>query len=103
MKDKFGTFVGVILLAAIFCGILYLTLFRQNSEKERYSEIKLTGNHILPANDYLKSSNLDDVKELSRVSLQEIKSRIEKQPYLLLLRIGSLARFRWDHQSPDPK
>ena len=89
MKEKFGTFVGVILLTAIFCGILYLTLFKHNSEKEVYTEIKLTGNHILPAAHYLANSKLDDVNGLSGVSLQEIKIRIEKHPYLLNAEVHS--------------
>jgi hypothetical protein len=89
MKEKFGTLVGVILLAAIFSGILYLTLSKQNSEKEVYREIKLSGNHILPVTDYLTNSKLDDEKELSVISLQEIKSRIEKHPYLLNAEVHS--------------
>ena len=89
MKEKFGTLVGVILLAAIFCGILYLTLSKQNSDKEVYREIKLTGNHILPATDYLTNSKLDDEIELSVISLQEIKSRIEKHPYLMNAEVHS--------------
>jgi cell division protein FtsQ len=89
MKEKFGTFVGVMLLAAIFCGILYLTLFRGDSEREVYTEIKMIGNHILPEIDYLVNSNLNDVKELSKLSLQEIKSRIENHPYLLNAEVHS--------------
>ena len=89
MKEKFGTFIGLMLLASIFVGILYLTLIKNNSEQKVYTEIKLTGNHILPANDYLVNSNLNDVKEVSKASLQEIKSRIEKHTYLLNAEVHS--------------
>jgi cell division protein FtsQ len=89
MKEKFGTFVGVLLLASIFCGILYLTLFTGDSEREVYTEIKIEGNHILPEIDYLVNSNLNDVKELSKLSLQEIKSRIENHPYLVNAEVHS--------------
>jgi cell division septal protein FtsQ len=89
MKEKFGTFIGVVLLAAIFCGIVYLTLFKRNTEPEVYSEIKLKGNHLLSAIDYLANSNLDDLKDLSGLSLQEIKSRIENHPYLLNAEVHS--------------
>jgi cell division septal protein FtsQ len=89
MKEKFGIFIGVMLLASILIGILYLTLIKHNSEQKVYTEIKLTGNHILPVNDYLLNSNLHDLKELSKVSLQEIKSRIKEHPYLLNAEVHS--------------
>jgi len=89
MKEKFGTFVGVVLFASIFCGIIFLIMFKDNFKHEVYTEIKIVGNHILPKNDYLVNSKLDDEKELSELSLREIKSRIENHPYLFSTEVHS--------------
>ena len=89
MKEKFGTLIGVLMFASIFCGIIFLIMFKDNSKYEVYTEIKITGNHILQENDYLVNSKLDDQKELSKLSLTEIKSRIEIHPYLCSTEVHS--------------
>lgn len=83
MKEKFGTFVGVILFTSIFCGITFLTLSANNSGSENHTKIKLIGNHFLTEQEYLLNSNLDEINKFSKLSLPEIKARIEKNEYIL--------------------
>jgi len=89
MKEKFGTFVGVILFTAISCGITFLTVFKNNSKHEVFTEIRIVGNYILPKEDYLLTSNLNDASVFSELSLPEIKSSIENHPYLLSTEVHS--------------
>lgn len=82
MKEKFGIFVGVILFTSIFCGITFLTLSANSSKSDNHTHIKIVGNHILPEQEYLLNSNLDEINKFSKLSLAEIKSRIEEHEYI---------------------
>ena len=82
MKEKFGIVAGIVLFVVVVAGIFYLSFYKSETKKNVYTEIIIEGNKILPAVDYLKSTDLNDVSEYQDLTLQKIKSRIMKHPYL---------------------
>ncbi|MCH7774717.1 MAG: hypothetical protein IH784_09980, partial [Bacteroidetes bacterium] len=76
MKEKLGTFFGVILFTAIIGLMIYVNVVVEKSDVEIFSEIILEGNKTLSANNYLISSDLNKVSEYPELTLQEIKLRI---------------------------
>ncbi|MCH9030475.1 MAG: FtsQ-type POTRA domain-containing protein [Bacteroidetes bacterium] len=89
MKEKLGTFFGVILFTAIIGGMIYVIVVTEKSDREIFSEIILEGNKTLSANNYLISSDLNKVSEYPELTLQEIKSRILSHPYILKAEVQS--------------
>src|SRR3990172_1575935 len=83
MKEKLGTIFGLFLFVFIFSGMVYLNFFNPEEKKEVYSEIKLEGNLILSTEDYLTHTKLNNNDEYPDLTLQEIKSRVIKHPYIL--------------------
>jgi len=82
MKNKFGTAAGILLFFLIVAGIVYVGLIKPEAKKLVYKEIVIEGNKILPAKDYLVSTNLSNAAEYPDLTLQEIKSRILKHKYI---------------------
>ena len=82
MKEKLGMIAGIILFFLVVAGILYVSFYKSENKKNVYSGILIEGNKILPAEDYLKSTELNDVAEYPDLTLQEIKSRIMKHAYI---------------------
>jgi cell division protein FtsQ len=52
------------------------------SHKEVYNQIEVTENTLLPAKDYLRYAGLSDSTKYEDLTLLEVKTRIEKHPYL---------------------
>jgi cell division protein FtsQ len=52
------------------------------SHKEVYNQIEITENTLLPAKEYLRYAGLSDSTKYSDLNLLEVKTRIEKHPYL---------------------
>jgi hypothetical protein len=82
MKEKFGTIAGIILFIFVVAGILYVSFYKPEDKKNVITEILIEGNKILSAVDYLKGTDLNDASEYPDLTLQKIKSRIMKHPYL---------------------
>ena len=82
MKEKFGIIAGIVLFIVVVAGIFYLSFYKSEDKKNVIAEILIEGNKILPAEDYLKSTDLNDVSEYSTLTLQEIKSRMMKHTYV---------------------
>lgn len=82
MKNKFGIIAGMILFFLIIAGIVYIGMIKPEAKKLVYKEIVIEGNKILPAKDYLASTNLGNTVEYPELTLQEVKSRILKHNYI---------------------
>jgi cell division protein FtsQ len=52
------------------------------NHKEVYTQIKITENTLLPADEYLRYAGLSDSKKYGELTLLEVKTKIEKHPYL---------------------
>jgi len=83
MREKLGLIFGIILFVAIIVGMIYLVVTSdQSGKKEVYTKIELKGNHLLKRSDYLKETGLFDEKDYSKLTLHEIKLRIDKHLYV---------------------
>jgi cell division protein FtsQ len=52
------------------------------SHKEIYTQIEISENTLLPANEYLRYAGLNNSKKYSNLTLLDVKNKIEKHPYL---------------------
>jgi hypothetical protein len=82
MKEKLSTIFGVIIFVTILGGMIYLIVYTEDSNMKMYTDIELVGNQTISAEDYLISSDLNKSAEYPEFTLQEIKSRILKHPYV---------------------
>ena len=48
------------------------------NHKEVYTQIKITGNTLLPADEYLRYAGLSDAKRYSDQTLLEVKNKIDR-------------------------
>lgn len=93
MKNEFGNFAGLTVFFLILIVILYLALFLYNKKgKEEIKMITLRGNSLLSKEQYLKFADLNQSDEYSDLSLNGIKSRIEKHPYIFKAEVKSDGR-----------
>lgn len=93
MKKDFGNFVGLAVFSFILIVIFYLALFLYNKKgKEEIKMISLHGNSLLSKEHYLKFAELEYNDEFSDLSLNGIKKRIEKHPYVFKAEVKSDGR-----------
>jgi cell division protein FtsQ len=93
MAKDFNKIFGVILLAIITIVILYLSLFTYEEKgKEKIKTIKVYGNNLLSAAKYMKLTGLDRQQVYSNLSLNIIKRKIEKHPYVAKASVKSDGR-----------
>jgi cell division protein FtsQ len=59
-----------------------MTTGSSTNVKIDYKQIELTGNELLPAGEYLRFARLSDSKKYNGLTLLEVKTRLEKHPYL---------------------
>jgi cell division protein FtsQ len=52
------------------------------SHKQVYNQIEITENTLLPAKEYLRYAGLSDSTKYENLTLLEVKTKIEKHPYL---------------------
>jgi len=65
-------------------GILYLNLFGgQTDEKDVYEVIDVSSNSLLPTEDYLLFTKLNDSTKFYELTLPEVKARFEEHPYVV--------------------
>ncbi len=93
MKNDFGNFAGLTVFYLILIVIFYLALFLYNKKgKEEIKMITLHGNSLLNKEQYLKFADLNQSDEYSDLSLNGIKNRIEKHPYVFKAEVKSDGR-----------
>lgn len=93
MKNDFGNFAGLTVFYLILIVIFYLALFLYNKKgKEEIKMITLHGNSLLSKEQYLKFADLNQSDEYSDLSLNGIKNRIEKHPYVFKAEVKSDGR-----------
>jgi|SRR5690554_21619 len=74
-----GTGVFILLLLSVAYLVFHSNRIKENPVIE---SIKLSGNNLLNENEYLSFARLDNIKNYKGLTLQIIKSRLEKHPYI---------------------
>ncbi len=83
MSERRSKFFGLIVFLILIIGFSYLMITGSKaSHKEVYNQIEVTENTLLPAKEYLRYAGLSDSTKYEDLTLLEVKTRIEKHPYL---------------------
>lgn len=84
MKETLSKIFGLLIFFLFMGGILYLNFFGEKAnEKDVYESIEVSGNILLPAEDYLFFTQLDDSSKLYDITLPEVKTKFEEHPYVV--------------------
>lgn len=83
MSERRSKFFGLVVFLVLIIGFSYLMITGSKaSHKEVYNQIEVTENTLLPAKEYLRYAGLSDSTKYEDLTLLEVKTRIEKHPYL---------------------
>lgn len=83
MSERRSKFFGLVVFIVLIIGFSYLMITGSKaSHKEVYNQIEIIDNKLLPAIEYLRFSALSDTTKYEGLTLLEVKTRIEKHPYL---------------------
>lgn len=81
---------GLFLFASLFGLLIYLTVFSFSKKgKEEVKMLTVVGNTLLPEQNYLEFAQLDKNSSYGEVTLNTIKNRFEKHPYLIKAEVKS--------------
>ena len=84
MKDTISKIIGLVMFFFFIGGILYLNLFGgQADEKDIYEVIEVNGNSLLPTEDYLLFTELNDSTKFNELTLPDVKAKFEEHPYVV--------------------
>ena len=83
MSERRSKFFGLVVFLVLIIGFSYLMITGSKANhKEVYNQIEVTENTLLPAKEYLRYAGLSDSTKYEDLTLLEVKTRIEKHPYL---------------------
>ena len=83
MSERRSKFFGLVVFLLLIIGFSYLMITGSKaSHKQVYNQIEITENTLLPAKEYLRYAGLSDSTKYEDLTLLEVKTRIEKHPYL---------------------
>jgi len=83
MNDSSSKILGTFLFLILISCIIYLFFFaNQKTNKGVIQMIEISGNHLLPVNEYFTFANLEDNTKFANLTLREIKLRFENHPYV---------------------
>lgn len=83
MSERKSKFFGLVVFLVLIIGFSYLMITGSKaSHKQVYNQIEVTENKLLPAKEYLRYAGLSDTTKYENLTLLEVKTRIEKHPYL---------------------
>lgn len=83
MKERRSKLFGLLVFLMLTFGFVYLMITGSKANvKEVYNKIEITGNNLLAENEYLRMTGLIDSTEYPELTLLDVKTKIEKHPYL---------------------
>ena len=83
MSERRSKFFGLVVFLVLMIGFSYLMITGSKaSHKEVYNQIEVIDNTLLPAKEYLRYAGLSDSTKYAHLTLLEVKTKIEKHPYL---------------------
>jgi cell division septal protein FtsQ len=84
MTEKSSKILGTFVFVVLISGLIYLVFFsNKKTDKREIRMIEIYGNHLLPVNEYMSFTKLVDNSKFGNLTLQDIKERFEKHPYVL--------------------
>jgi cell division septal protein FtsQ len=83
LSERRSKFFGLIVFLILIIGFSYLMITGSKANpKEVYNQILMSNNTLLPAKEYLRYAGLSDSTKYEDLTLLEVKTKIEKHPYL---------------------
>jgi cell division septal protein FtsQ len=83
MSERRSKFFGLVFFLVLVTGFSYLMITGSKANhKEVYNQIEVIENTLLPAKEYLRYAGLSDSTKYADLTLLEVKTKIEKHPYL---------------------
>jgi len=82
LKERANKIFGLFFFLVLCGGIIYLIANAKAVQKDNYSNIKITGNHLLSGEEYLAYTNLNDSSKYDELNLTGVKTRFLEQPYV---------------------
>lgn len=82
MKERANKIFGLVFFLVLSGGIIYLIANAKAVEKDNYSKIIITGNHLLSCEEYLAYTNLNDSLKYNELTLTGVRTRFLGQPYV---------------------
>jgi len=83
LSERRSKFFGLIVFLVLIVGFSYLMITGSKANhREVYTQIEVSENSLLPANEYLRYVGLSDPREYDDLTLLEVKTKIEKHPYM---------------------
>ncbi len=83
MKGAKSKIPGALLFVILISALFYLIFFsHKKANKGEIKMIKISGNNLLPSLDYLKFAKLENSSNYVKLTLADIRTRIEKHPYV---------------------
>jgi len=83
MKESVSKIPGTLLFVVLISALFYLIFFsNKKTNKGEIKMIKISGNNLLPGRDYLKYAKLENISNYVKLTLAEIRGKIEKHPYV---------------------
>ena len=83
MKERRSKLFGLLVFLMLTFGFVYLMITGSKANvKEVYNHIEITRNNLLAGNEYLRMTGLNDSTEYQELTLLNVKTKIEKHPYL---------------------
>ena len=83
MSERRSKFFGLVFFIVLVAGFSYLMITGSKaSHKEVYNQIEVIENKLLPVKEYLHYAGLSDSTKYADLTLLEVKTKIEKHPYL---------------------
>jgi cell division septal protein FtsQ len=84
MTEKSGKILGTFVFVVLISCLIYLVFFsNRKTDKGEVKMIEIFGNHLLPVNEYMSYTRLGNSSKFGNLTLQTIKQRFEKHPYVL--------------------
>jgi cell division septal protein FtsQ len=83
LSERRSKFFGLVVFLILIIGFSYLMITGSKANhKEVYNQIEIIENTLLPAKEYLRYAGLSDSTKYDGITLLEVKTKIEKHPYL---------------------
>lgn len=88
MKKDRKKILSLVLLIVLLAGLFVLSISINSNEVKPFQKIRISGNILFSANDYLKYLKLDNNKEYSLLNPKIVRDRFQKHPYINHLEVS---------------